>query len=120
MSHLNLSIVLRRNLKKIMFFSLASLFFSSCTKSTPEGNSTSSLTSFSFSQLKNQIPVNSDGSISGTSIQIFLPPGTNTNALIPDFTLSDSAIVRINGIEQQSGITSANFSTPVTYSVTSR
>ncbi len=77
------------------------------------------ITGFSFLSSVNPIPVDAVASIQGTNINIFLPPGTNSNALIANFTLSDSnALVRVNGITQQSGKTETNFSTPVTYEVT--
>src|SRR5271154_4941037 len=103
-------------LRNIITLSFVVLIFS-CSKSTPQNNSSASITSFSFNQSNNPIPVNSSAAISGTNISIFLPPGTNPNALIPSFTLSDSAIVRVNGVAQVSGVTPGNFSGPVSYNV---
>ena len=101
-----------------MLFALT-VFFMSCSKSDTNNGSSSSITSFSFLKAANSIPVDSYASVSGTNINIFLPPGTNTNALIANFTLADSAVVRVNGVAQQSGSTANDFSAPVTYIVTS-
>src|SRR5215813_8801976 len=91
-------------------------FLFSCTKSNSGGGgTTSTLTSFSFEVANNPIPVTSAASVTGGNINIFLPPGTNVNALVASFTLSDSAIVRVNGTTQQSGVTANNFSNPLTY-----
>ncbi|HTB25020.1 MAG TPA: hypothetical protein VK711_06595, partial [Puia sp.] len=88
-------------LRNLLLLSLVILVFS-CSKSTPQ-NSSASITSFSFNQSNNPIPVNSTGAINGTNIVIFLPPGTNPNALVANFSLSDSGIARVNGIAQKSG-----------------
>jgi D-alanyl-D-alanine carboxypeptidase len=102
-------------LRNLLLLSLVTLVFS-CSKSNPQ-NKSASITSFSFSQSNNPIPVSSNGAINGTNIVIFLPPGTNPNALVPNFSISDSAIVRVNGIAQQTGVTPVDFSGPVSYSV---
>jgi D-alanyl-D-alanine carboxypeptidase len=103
-------------LRNITLLSLVVLIFS-CSKSNTGNNSSSSITSFSFNQANNPIPVSSTAAINGTNISIFLPPGTNPNALIPTFTVSDSAIVRVSGVRQVSGVTPGNFSGPVSYDV---
>jgi D-alanyl-D-alanine carboxypeptidase len=103
-------------LKNVMLLSLVALIFS-CSKSNNQNNSSASITNFSFNQSNNPIPVSSTAAINGTNISIFLPPGTNPNALIPNFSLSDSATVRVNGVLQVSGVTPGNFSGPVSYSV---
>jgi D-alanyl-D-alanine carboxypeptidase len=96
-----------------------SLFFFSCSiSSTGGGGNNAFITGFSFQQAGNSIPVSSTATISGSTINIFLPPGTNPNALIATFTLSDSGVVTVNGAKQQSGVTQNNFSGPVTYTVT--
>jgi D-alanyl-D-alanine carboxypeptidase len=106
------------NLRNWILFFLT-VFFLSCSKSDTNNGSSSAITNFSFLKTANAIPVDSYASVSGTNINIFLPPGTNTNALIANFTLSDSAIVRVNGVAQLSGSTTNDFSGLVTYSVTS-
>jgi len=105
------------NLRNLILLSLT-VFFISCSKSDTNNGSSSAITNFSFLKSANAIPVDSYGSISGTNINIFLPPGTNTNALIVNFTLSDSGIVRVNGVAQKNGSTANDFSGPVTYTVT--
>ncbi len=105
-------------LRNLLMLSLVALVFS-CSKSNTQNNSSASITSFSFNQSNNPIPVTSTAAINGTNIVIFLPPGTNPNALVPNFSLSDSGIVRVDGISQQSGVTAVNFSGPVAYDVTS-
>jgi len=105
------------NLRNLLLLSGIAMFFS-CSKSEPNNNSSSSITGFSFLKSVNPTPVDASASINGTSITIFLPPGTNTNALIANFSLSDSAIVRVNGVAQQSGITPNDFSQPAVYTVT--
>ncbi|HMG82418.1 MAG TPA: serine hydrolase [Ferruginibacter sp.] len=97
---------------------LVSLF--SCSKAHNDNTLPAAITSFSFNQSANTIPVTSTASISGTNIYIFLPPKTNTNALVANFTLSDSSTVSVNGVAQQSGVTANNFTNPVTYTVTNQ
>jgi D-alanyl-D-alanine carboxypeptidase len=108
-------------LRNVLLLSVLTVLTFSCKKSGSGGGGTSAaITSFSFQQAANPIPVSSTAAISGTSVSIFLPAATNPNALIANFTLSDSAIVRVNGITQQSGVTPVNFSAPVTYTVTAQ
>jgi D-alanyl-D-alanine carboxypeptidase len=96
-----------------------SLFLFSCSKSSSGGGgNVSAMTTFSFQLANNGIPVSSTATISGNTVNIFLPPGTNPNALIATFSLSDSGRVTVNGAQQQSGITPNNFSGPVMYMVT--
>jgi len=100
-----------------MFLLLVALF-SSCSKSSGPGGNGASLTSFSFQQANNQIPVSSIATINGSNIALFLPPGTNVNALAASFTVTGNATVAVNGATQQTGVTKNNFSSPVTYTVT--
>jgi D-alanyl-D-alanine carboxypeptidase len=104
--------------KNLFFLFLITLVFS-CTKSESGNPTSSAITGFSFQQSANPIPVNSSASINGSNIVIFLPPGTNPNALVANFSLSDSAIVRVNGNPQINGVTPNDFSSPVIYTVTS-
>ena len=105
-------------LRNLMLLFITVLLFScSKTSSGPNGGS-SSITAFSFQVANNAVPLESDAAINGNSISIFLPPGTNVNALKATYTLSDSGIVRVNGVQQQSGVTTNNFSSPVNYTVT--
>jgi D-alanyl-D-alanine carboxypeptidase len=111
--------VSRLSLRNLLMISLIAMFFS-CSKSNPANNSSAAITSFNFLKATNPIAVDATASISGTNINIFLPPGTNTNALVASFNLSDSAIVRVNGVAQQSGVTAVDFSTPVNYTVSAQ
>ena len=72
-----------------------------------------SLTSFSF-QSTNPASV---GHIAGTLIDIEVPPGTNLNNLIATFTISQLSTAYVGLVEQISGVTSNDFSSPVTYTV---
>lgn len=53
------------------------------------------------------------------TIKIEVPPNTNLTNFSPDFELSYGAKALINGVEQQSGITSCDFTNIVTYEVIS-
>jgi CubicO group peptidase (beta-lactamase class C family) len=111
----------RFNMRNLLFLAL-SIFVFSCTKSGSGGNTppAGSIVSFSFQQSVNAIPVTSTAALTGSTINIFLPAGTNPNALIASFTLSDSALVSVNGVAQTSGVTANDFSQPVTYTVSSK
>ena len=116
-----MSVNTKSNLKRglLTLMTLGSFFLFSCTKSSSGGGgNNASIKSFSFQQTGNGIPVSSTATIDGNSINIFLPPGTNPNALIATFSLSDSGQVLVNGTTQQSGVTQNNFSGPVNYTVT--
>jgi D-alanyl-D-alanine carboxypeptidase len=93
----------------------------SCSKSgtNPVGpGGPAGMTSFSFLQSANKnILVNSAGTIVGTDITIFLPPGTAAKGLIASFGLSGNATVTIGSAAQQSGMTANDFTQPVTYTV---
>ena len=89
-----------------------------CTKSsTPDNSGSNAITAFSFQTAGNQIPVNSQASIQGSNIALFLPPGTNTGALIASFSVSGNSTVTVNGVAQTSGVTPNDFTSPVTYTV---
>jgi D-alanyl-D-alanine carboxypeptidase len=102
----------------LLSFALSILFFSCSKTSSGGGGNSTAITSFSFQQPGNSIPISSTGTINGNAINIFLPPGVNANALIATFAVSDSGQVLVNGTKQQSGVTPNNFTNPVTYSVT--
>jgi D-alanyl-D-alanine carboxypeptidase len=90
-----------------------------CSKSsTPGGGGTNAITSFSFQTTGNKIPVSSQAAIQGSNVSLFLPPGTNTGALVATFAVSGNATVTVNGVTQTSGTTANNFTSPVTYTVT--
>lgn len=52
------------------------------------------------------------------TIDVYMPAGTNPTALTAIFTLSDSAVARINNVIQVSNVTSNDFSAAVVYEVT--
>ena len=101
-----------------MFLSMV-VAMGACTKSsTPDSGGSNSITAFSFQTTGNQIPVSSQASIQGSNIALFLPPGTNTGALVATFSVSGNATVSVNGVTQTSGVTPNDFTSPVTYTVT--
>lgn len=106
------------SLRNLMFLFLLGAMASCSKGSNSGGGGTSLISSFSFQVANNKIPVTSQASINGTSVSIFLPPGTNTNALVATFTTSTNAPVTVNGAAQTSGVTANDFSSPVQYTVT--
>jgi len=54
------------------------------------------------------------------TVQLVVPVGTNVTNLVAAFTFSEGASVTVAGTAQISGTTSNNFSSPVTYVVTSQ
>ena len=57
------------------------------------------------------------GTISGTTISLTVPFGTNVTSLIPTFTTTGSS-VNIGGVIQTPGATAVNFTSPQNYTVT--
>jgi D-alanyl-D-alanine carboxypeptidase len=96
------------------------LALGACSKSNTSGGGggSNAITSFSFQTTGNNIPVSSQAAIQGSNIALFLPPGTNTGALVATFGVSGNATVTVNGATQTSGTTPNNFTSPVTYTVT--
>ncbi len=99
---------------------------SSCSKSSGStGNNTNTgtqssaknITSFSFLKSSNGIPVDATGTVSGTAISIFLPPGTAKTALVASFTTSDKSTVTVGGTAQTSAVSKNDFTNPVTFEV---
>ncbi|GHN00485.1 hypothetical protein WSM22_19740 [Cytophagales bacterium WSM2-2] len=60
-----------------------------------------------------------DASIQGNEITAALPSTVDRSQLVTDFTFSPGAVVKVNGITQQSGVSANDFRTPVVYSVSS-
>ena len=52
------------------------------------------------------------------TVTISLPYGTNVTNLVATFTLSEGATAKVDTVEQESGVTANNFSSPVVYKVT--
>jgi hypothetical protein len=57
------------------------------------------------------------GTISGTTISLAVPFGTNVTSLVPTFSTT-GASVNVGGVAQTSGITAGNFTSPQNYTVT--
>ncbi|MBO0320736.1 beta-lactamase family protein [Muricauda sp. CAU 1633] len=74
-------------------------------------SSANNLISFQFKKNVNDIPVDSEATIAGTTIGLFLPPSTTLEDLIPEFQVSNGASVYGSSggqeaIELTSGVTS--------------
>lgn len=106
--------------RRALWCVLAAACAYACGSSAPTTSKSSakSVTSFSFLKARNAIPVDSIATISGTSIQAFLPPGTDLRALIPSFTLSDKATASVGGRSQTSGASAEDYSLPAMFTVT--
>ena len=74
-----------------------------------------SITEFRFNALDPDVI----GTISGTSINLTVPFGTNVTALVANFTASPYAVVTIGGVVQVSGTNANDFTAAKTYVVTS-
>ena len=70
------------------------------------------ITAFSFTS------PSATGAISGTSIAVTVPFGTNVNALVASFTTTGSSVKNGASVVQTSGTTANNFTSPLTYIVT--
>ena len=96
--------------------------FIGCDNSAPAAKSAEkSITSFSFTQVLNSKLSTSqvNGVIDETGKTITLGVnGTALPNLIATFSISANAKVEVAGVPQESGVTSNNFSNPVTYRVT--
>ena len=78
------------------------------------------ITSFTFDKARNpRLAQSVSGTINNTArtILVELPSGTNLVGLIASF-VTTGVRVAANGIQQTSGVTSNNFTAPLTYSVT--
>ena len=53
------------------------------------------------------------------TIQVYVPEATDLSALTPTFTLSNSGVTSVSAVTQTSGTSAQNFSSTVTYEVTS-
>lgn len=84
---------------------------------TPEpGSSAAEILTYS---LPGQMGTVTPNSTAGT-IDVTLPSGTDVTALIATFTISDLATIKVGDVAQVSGTTPNNFTSPVTYVVTSQ
>ena len=74
--------------------------------------------SFSFKKQNNpQLPWDVFGEITGDSVSLTLPTGTDMSNLIASFSLSGGATAYINGELQENGITANDYTNPLTYQV---
>jgi CubicO group peptidase (beta-lactamase class C family) len=85
---------------------------------TPGLSPAKDLTAFALFKADNNLPVDAVAKISGTAVQLFLPPGTDLSALKSTFVASAKAAVTVGGAVQASGATANDFSGPVPYRVT--
>jgi len=109
----------RTHLVLLIMISISALF-ANCKKGGSNNvvlSSAKELTAFSFQTAGNSIPVASTGTITGNTVQIFLPPGTVKTALKPSFSISANATVTANGTALTSGSTAVDFSNPVVFEV---
>jgi len=103
-----------------LFFSCSKTGSTSSNNPPPNPGTQSSakdITAFSFLKADNSIPVNSVAVISGTAINIFLPPGTAKTALKANFTSSAKGTVFVNGVIQKSSLSANDFTNAVVYTV---
>jgi len=77
-----------------------------------------SFSAFNFNQLTPSVIGTVDNT--ANTVQLIVPVGTNVTNLVAAFTFSAGASVAVGGTAQISGTTGNNFSSPVTYVVTSQ
>jgi uncharacterized repeat protein (TIGR02543 family) len=77
-----------------------------------------SFSAFNFNALTPSVIGTVDNT--ANTVQLIVPVGTNVTNLVAAFTFSEGASVAVGGTAQISGTTSNNFSSPVTYVVTSQ
>ena len=61
------------------------------------------LTSFVLKSESNNTVVNTEATINGTRVEIFLPSGSARNQLIPEFEISEKSTAYVDGVEVTSG-----------------
>lgn len=88
--------------------------FQSFSLAAPSLNTTAAITSFSFDSVQEK-SVN----ISDSTIDILVPTGTDINNLVANFTTSPGSSVFIEKVEQESNVTSQNFTHTLRYEVLS-
>ncbi|MFC1584283.1 hypothetical protein ACFL5V_01910 [Fibrobacterota bacterium] len=100
----------------------AAFFWSGCLVQTglsdpPEQKSEKEMVSFSFRAAANEaIGYTASAEISGNSITVTVPSGTDVTSLAPLFSFRGAA-VEVEGLAQESGITFNDFTDPVVYTV---
>lgn len=98
----------------ILLLSSTFLFLGSCKKKIVKSN-LAGMTSFSISSLPVQFKIDEAKMMISNSDS--LPFGTDVSSLAPEFTAVPKSTVNVGGVEQVSGTTVNDFSSPVTYSV---
>lgn len=108
-----------------LFFSLSckkEYIYQTYTLDPTEHPVENSFYSFKFLPAENGDFINDvvELNISGTSITGRIPYYTNIKKLVASFEISDSSTVVLNGIQQESGVTENDFSTPLNYQLVSK
>ncbi|MBT4265091.1 MAG: hypothetical protein HOD85_12875 [Deltaproteobacteria bacterium] len=80
-------------------------------------NTTKDITIFSFTDANAALTSTVVATISGTTITAMMPYGTDVTALVATFGTTGSSVA-VGGTAQNSGTTTNDFSSPVTYTVT--
>ena len=100
--------------KKLLILLFILIGFTGC-KAEEEQNSNSSFTSFSFLASNNsQLTSDVQGSISGTTVSVTLPSGTDNSSLVATYS-TEAVKVTMNGITQTSGSSVNDFSYSPSY-----
>lgn len=97
----------------IMAGLLASCSGGGGNSNSPSLLSTALITSYSINTTNGVTP----GVISGQNITVTVPFGATVTSLVASFATTTSAVVSINNSVQLSGITTNNFTSPLTYNV---
>lgn len=72
---------------------------------------------FGFAASENpQLTVDAVGTLGSNTVTVHVPAGINPSALVPRFAILGAA--QVGGVDQTSGVTAANFSSPQAYIVT--
>lgn len=96
----------------------------SCSKSKvpealPQLSSAKEISSFAFLKSNNpQLSQDYQAIITGTSISVNIPNGTDVKSLKANFTISSKALIKIGSIVQESNVNANDFSNKVSYTVT--
>ncbi len=97
---------------------ILTLFFSGCGESSNTISSLNMITSFKFSaDLNDQLNSNVSGTISGSTIVVTMPYGTDTQNLVASYSAIGKTVT-VNDTVQSSGNTINDFSDTVIYTVT--
>jgi surface protein len=110
-----------KKMKKALFSFMLALFLvlaMSCQQTIETKSTEKAITAFSFTaDVNSALIADVQGTISGSTIALTVPYGTDVTSLIPTFSITGTAI-SVSGTAQTSGTTANDFSSPVTYVVT--